>query len=145
MTVIWSMCLLLFIRSGKKTPTLFQCANIVIPRIFTVRHSLTTFIDFIIGFYLYTNALQWTAAKSDCEANSMKLASLNNQNTHEAASLFINVKRSITYVRKKKLNGISSLVLFRHVRWTWKFLRGKKVFDSINIWQIIWLMISHAV
>ncbi|XP_078332621.1 C-type mannose receptor 2-like isoform X2 [Crassostrea virginica] len=67
-------------------------------------HECTATMDFLCeGFYLYTNALQWTAAKSDCEANSMNLASLNNQNTHEAASLFINVKRSITSSSMEKV------------------------------------------
>uniref|UniRef100_K1PFT0 Uncharacterized protein n=1 Tax=Magallana gigas TaxID=29159 RepID=K1PFT0_MAGGI len=50
------------------------------------------------GFHLVSSYASWSAAKSGCESNNMKLASLPNLDAHNAASQFINVKRAIAYV-----------------------------------------------
>ncbi|XP_065929505.1 uncharacterized protein [Magallana gigas] len=55
--------------------------------------------DFLCeGFHIETSSVTWGTAKSGCEANNMKLASLPNLDAHTAASQFINVKRAIAYV-----------------------------------------------
>lgn len=46
-------------------------------------------------FHLVSSSVTWGTAKSGCEANNMKLASLPNSDAHNAASQFINVKRAI--------------------------------------------------
>nr|XP_019923647.2 uncharacterized protein LOC109619000 isoform X3 [Crassostrea gigas] len=52
--------------------------------------------DFLCeGFHLVISSVTWGTAKSGCEANNMKLASLPNLDAHTAASQFINVKRAI--------------------------------------------------
>lgn len=52
--------------------------------------------DFLCeGFHIVTSSVTWSTAKSGCEAKNMKLASLPNSDAHDAASLFINVKRAI--------------------------------------------------
>uniref|UniRef100_K1PFP2 Uncharacterized protein n=1 Tax=Magallana gigas TaxID=29159 RepID=K1PFP2_MAGGI len=74
-------------------------------------HGCSASKDFLCeGFHIVTSSVTWGTAKSGCEANNMKLASLPNSDAHTAASQFINVKRAIAYVafvfKKEKNNYI---------------------------------------